>query len=69
MQQDSVSSSYMTEIAACGFRVTHHGAPQIPIPQRCALLVPILEGEHDQYQIAAYPVQIPFDLQTTQGNG
>ena len=48
--------------AAYGFGMTCHGAPQIPIPQCCALLVPILEGEHHQNQVAANPVQVPFDL-------
>ena len=47
--------------------MTHHGPPQIPIPQRCALLVPVFEGEHHQNEVAANPVQVPFDLHMAQG--
>lgn len=46
--------------------MAHHGSPQIPISQRCALLVPVFEGEHHQNEVATNPVQVPLDLHTAQ---
>lgn len=40
---------------------THHGPPEVPVAQRGALLVPILEGKHNQNQVAANAVKVAFD--------
>ena len=39
----------------------HHGPPEIPIAQRCALLVTVFEGEHNKDEVASNPMQIPLD--------
>lgn len=40
---------------------THHGAPEVPIAQRSALLVTVFEGEDDQDQVASNALEVAFD--------
>ncbi len=36
----------------------YHGPPEVPVAQRGALLVTVLEGEHHQHQVAADALQV-----------
>ena len=39
----------------------HHRTPEVPISEGGALLVPVLEGEHNQHQVGSDPDQVPLD--------